>query len=198
MPGSRITKAFMADAFKQLLAEKPIAKISVSDIVGRCNVSRPSFYYHFSDKYDLLNWVFTDEFQRELEKLEPPTNWQFAYTLCVYLQKNKQYYQNALAADSQNSLSETIFDFMKRWTMWHSGNELLEIEDHEFYINFVLDAVLGAIRRWMAAGAKTDPEKLVSLTIHCIEGYTQTIHETRSGSRPFFQHPGSVSKLNKI
>lgn len=65
MPDSSITKKALADALKQLMAEKPLQKISVGDICERCNMNRKSFYYHFRDKYDLVNWVFYTEFAEQ-------------------------------------------------------------------------------------------------------------------------------------
>ena len=43
MPDSSITKKALADALKQLMAEKPLQKISVGDICERCNMNRKSF-----------------------------------------------------------------------------------------------------------------------------------------------------------
>lgn len=43
------TKALIIDTFWQLLEEKPYNKITVQDIVDRCQVNRNTFYYHFQD-----------------------------------------------------------------------------------------------------------------------------------------------------
>ena len=58
MAESNITKNALADALKSLMREKNFDKISVLDICEKCNMNRKSFYYHFRDKYDLLNWIF--------------------------------------------------------------------------------------------------------------------------------------------
>lgn len=42
------TRGAIIQAFNQLLDEKPISKITVKEIVGRCNINRNTFYYHFS------------------------------------------------------------------------------------------------------------------------------------------------------
>ena len=62
MADSNITKKALAAALKELLLEKNLAHISVSDICERCDMNRKSFYYHFRDKYDLVNWIFDNEF----------------------------------------------------------------------------------------------------------------------------------------
>ena len=44
-----LTKSYITDTFWQLLEEKPYNKITVQDIVNRCQVNRNTFYYHFHD-----------------------------------------------------------------------------------------------------------------------------------------------------
>lgn len=43
------TKKAIMDAFWLLLEEKPYSKITVQNIVERCQVNRNTFYYHFQD-----------------------------------------------------------------------------------------------------------------------------------------------------
>lgn len=62
MADSNITKQALAGALKELIEEQSFEKISVSDICEGCGMNRKSFYYHFKDKYDLVNWIFDTEF----------------------------------------------------------------------------------------------------------------------------------------
>jgi len=59
---SNITKRALAASLKELLLEEPFDKISVAQICERCDMNRKSFYYHFKDKYDLVNWIYDTEF----------------------------------------------------------------------------------------------------------------------------------------
>ena len=52
------TKIWIADAMKRLLVKKPLEKIFVTDICKEAEIERPTFYYHFNDKYDLMAWIF--------------------------------------------------------------------------------------------------------------------------------------------
>ena len=54
------TKQLLADALRRLLQTKRYADITVADIVRECGVSRYTFYYHFKDKQDLVNWIYLD------------------------------------------------------------------------------------------------------------------------------------------
>ena len=61
MPGSLHTKRLFADSLKDLMRTKSLEEISVGDIATHCEMSRNAFYYHFQDKFDLVNWVFRTE-----------------------------------------------------------------------------------------------------------------------------------------
>lgn len=58
------TKLWIAEAMKRLLVKKPLDRIFVTDICREAEIQRPTFYYHFQDKYDLMAWIFC---QRALE-----------------------------------------------------------------------------------------------------------------------------------
>ena len=48
----------LADAMKLCMKSAPLEKITVGEIVGACGTTRQTFYRHFKDKYDLVNWYF--------------------------------------------------------------------------------------------------------------------------------------------
>lgn len=58
MADSQITKKALGDALKELVQKKGFDKVSVGDITGGCGMGRQSFYYHFQDKFELLEWVY--------------------------------------------------------------------------------------------------------------------------------------------
>ena len=49
------TKMAIAFAFKELLLEKPLNKITVNDIAEKCEMNRQTFYYHFTIFWSLPN-----------------------------------------------------------------------------------------------------------------------------------------------
>ena len=88
MADSNITKRALATSLKELMAEQPFDKINVAQICERCNMNRKSFYYHFKDKYDLVNWIFDTEFIALLKNENLSTNykerWAFIEKTCRY------------------------------------------------------------------------------------------------------------------
>ena len=55
---SKYTKKILADALFDLLHTKPLNKIKVSEICKACGLSKDTFYYHFTDKYELSVYLY--------------------------------------------------------------------------------------------------------------------------------------------
>ena len=55
---SDTTKQWIAHKMKELMHQKPLSQIRVMEICRAAGVGRPTFYYHFRDKYDLVAWIF--------------------------------------------------------------------------------------------------------------------------------------------
>ena len=64
---SQITKNALAASLKKLLSKKELSKITITNITEECGVNRQTFYYHFKDIYDLLEWIFTNEVIEEID-----------------------------------------------------------------------------------------------------------------------------------
>jgi len=67
-PRVRRTRALLEGAFMEVVAEKGFQSVSVKDITERAGVNRATFYAHFSDKYELLDYSIRMQFKQELEK----------------------------------------------------------------------------------------------------------------------------------
>ena len=91
MPYSHATKQAFADALRKLLEQKPFAKISVSHICEECGMNRKSFYYHFKDKYDLLQWIFYTEFIATVRSDSPEDGWELLEKVCEYFYENRTF-----------------------------------------------------------------------------------------------------------
>ena len=72
---SLLTEKALAASLKKLLEKKTLNKITVRDITDDCGVNRQTFYYHFHDVYDLVEWIFTQEAQKYLSDGIDAKNW---------------------------------------------------------------------------------------------------------------------------
>ena len=55
--GKSAIDTLLAESFKELALKQPIEKITIKEITDKAGVIRPTFYNHFQDKYDLLEWI---------------------------------------------------------------------------------------------------------------------------------------------
>ena len=91
MADSNMTKKALASALKELMKTVPFSKISVGDICNMCEMNRKSFYYHFKDKYDLINWIYTSEFVVGLQNKIYDSEWNILEDLCDYFYENRDF-----------------------------------------------------------------------------------------------------------
>lgn len=161
MPDSSLTKRALAQAIKELMNEKPLVKISIADIVDRCQMNRQSFYYHFRDKYDLVNWIFYTELITELQNSPNKDEYEELKNICRYLYDNRAFYINALKFTGQNSFyeyfGEVIYQLLKAAFNESFGNS----DQSDFNAMFYADALRACIFRWLTGGAKLPPDELV-------------------------------------
>jgi AcrR family transcriptional regulator len=67
-PRIKRTRALIEQAFMDELSAKGFQSVSVQDITERAGVNRSTFYLHFTDKYELLDFSISQRFRQELEK----------------------------------------------------------------------------------------------------------------------------------
>lgn len=175
MPDSLITKKALSEAMKELMAAKPLEKIKISDIVGLCNMNRQSFYYHFKDKYDLVNWIFFTEFYDTISQSENLYGWPVLEDLCSYLYDNKVFYRNALNITGQNSFSEYLGEVLKPLIRDHVSESFHDPESQEFFVTFLTDAIFCSISRWLQEGAQLSPEEFCRHIKDALRGIAEQI-----------------------
>ena len=61
------TKQAIAAAFAQISQKKPVDKITVKDLVEHCGISRQTFYYHFQDILDVMEWSIRQLLQKAMD-----------------------------------------------------------------------------------------------------------------------------------
>lgn len=157
MPDSNITKNALAASMKKLMSERPFAKISVGDICDDCGMNRKSFYYHFKDKYDLVNWIFYADFIGRIQVDSYENEWELLDELCRYFYSEREFYRNALQIEGQNSFKEYFYEVLQPIVLFFVQNVLETGERKDFYVTFFCDGFLAAIMRWLKEGSKITP-----------------------------------------
>lgn len=155
-------------ALKGLMAQKPLTKISVTEIMRACGMARQHFYYHFEDIYDAVRWMFEEEAVALLREHEGVTLWQDGLLqLFQYLQKNRAVCLCALHSISREHLK----DFFRTDLQAIIQNTIREIAEELRYpasereVTLLTKVYVGALASmmedWLLGEIQESPEDLI-------------------------------------
>ena len=104
MQGKNATDSLLADSFKALALQNPIEKITIKEITDKAGVIRPTFYNHFQDKYELLEWIIRKELLEPVQPLiENRMVSEALLLLFMNIEKERGFYMQAVRLEGQNS-----------------------------------------------------------------------------------------------
>ena len=109
MKKSEATDVALAESLKSLMMRMPFEKITIKDITDEANVIRTTFYNHFQDKYDLLDWIFYEYYIKPSNQLIENNMLQEAFLLMIRnMEKDKDFFLKAVRSD-RGSLYDVMF-----------------------------------------------------------------------------------------
>lgn len=169
------TKATLANALKELMQTTPLEKISVTDIVGKAEMNRQTFYYHFKDKYALVNWIFCTEAVERFPSIYVTDRWDAGLKqILSHMQENRLFYVNALSIRGKNSLCAYLFGFAHSLTMnvikQKVGDRVSDVQQFEYIADFYGSAFVGNVVRWAERGMNKDPVRFIERAKNLVEG----------------------------
>ncbi len=179
---AQTTKRAIAASLKRLLEHKPLNKITVTDIAKDCRISRHTFYYHFRDVYDLMEWIYRTEGERLLEGKRDYDNWQQGMAAIFrYIQENQAMVRNGLHAGSRDYLLpylyqrtyELIFAVVEERS---AGTEVSPAQK-DFITNFYKNAFAGVVLDWVDSGMERDPAEIIADLALLVRGQMADIVE---------------------
>ena len=160
---SSSTKEALAAALKQMMTVKPMDKITIKDLVEICGVNRQTFYYHFDDVYDLLEWVFEEDANRVLPREVVYEHWrEDVFIFMQYLQDNSSFTLNVYNSNSRiymlRYLEEKMAACIRSFAVIVSEGMNIDRQDFEFVVTFYAKCAIGFISQWMDLGMKRPKE----------------------------------------
>ena len=173
------TYLLLKNALFELLAKKSFEEIKVNDLCNAAMVHRTTFYSHFSDKYELLEYCIQDIEKELTDKIGNSTysNIKEFYTnlivnLLKYVSENKKFFKCIL---KKNSYSGVINIFMNACVSYIT--DMLEKEEnmdisHKIPISIIAQyysgAVINTIIFWLTTNSKITEEELCNYIISLI------------------------------
>lgn len=163
---SNTTKSALEASLKKLLLHKRIDKITINDLTSDCGISRMSFYYHFKDIYDLVEWVCVEDGKRALQDKKTYDTWQEGMNqIFEAVLENKVFILNVYGSVSKDKIENYLYkltydliaDVVEEKCV---GIDLME-QDKAFIADFYKYGFVGIMLDWIAGGMKEDYKIIV-------------------------------------
>ena len=160
----------LIESFKELAKKIPIEKITIQEIAEGAGVIRPTFYNHFQDKYQLLEYIFKSEVIVPVKPLIQNDMLDDAVVLIfVRMLEDKEFYgrvyrlqgQNSFEIIVKDSLYEILLDFIREY----SDNKVsrYKLLSHETLARYYSEFLGFIFIVWIRDGMIVSPQEMRDL-----------------------------------
>ena len=163
---SDLTKRALEQSLKNLLLQKPLHKITISDIADDCGINRMTFYYHFKDIYDLVEWSCQEDAAKALAGKKTYETWQQGFEqIFEAVLANKPFIMNVYHSVSreqvENYLYKLTYDLLEGVVEEQAAGMSVRPEDKAFIANVYKYAFVGLMLDWIKHDMKGDPKEII-------------------------------------
>ena len=174
MKKNEYTKQMIASKLKILSKEMPLKAVTVQKLTNTCGINRGTFYYHFYDMRELINWIYHSEITQPARDVLATSleNWsRISVDGLTRMHEDREFYQRAVEPDEPNGLAAYIQrEIEANWSMLVDRyvEELYPDADRsaiqlDFIANFLANGAYGMLMKWITGGMKEAPELLSEL-----------------------------------
>ena len=159
------TKIKIAATVRELLQTRPITKITVQDVMQRADMTRQSFYYHFQDIYDVLEWDVSREFREKLvyRSDQPFECW--CRDVIIRMKDNQSLYRKMAEALGRGKLQELSLPYtrpqMERLLYGTVVEEDLLSADEQIALDFASRTLVDSFLTLMFSHNKIDTDACI-------------------------------------
>ena len=172
---SQVTKRALEQSLKNLLLKKPLTKITVGDITDDCGINRMTFYYHFKDIYDLVEWSCLEDAKRALEEKKTYDTWQQGLLqIFKAVQENKPFIPNVYRCVHREQVEKYLQPLVDQLLLNVINEEADGItvrdEDKQFIAQVYSYMFIGLMLDWIKDNMRENPKQIVEKLSKLIKG----------------------------
>ena len=172
---SDLTKRALEQSLKNLLLQKPLHKITISDIADDCGINRMTFYYHFKDIYDLVEWSCQEDAAKALAGKKTYETWQQGFEqIFEAVLANKPFIMNVYHSVSREQvetyLYKLTYDLLEGVVEEQAAGMSVRPEDKAFIANVYKYAFVGLMLDWIKHDMKGEPKQIIDRLDRVIHG----------------------------
>jgi AcrR family transcriptional regulator len=177
-PRVKRTRELLVRAFNELVAEKGHTGLTVQEIAERATINRATFYAHFTDQYELFDYVISEAFREELQRRLPDSSELSEENLkalilaaCAYLaglntacSRTDQQFRPLIEARVQGELYELLLGWIEASPEKASGRQV----SREVRASVVSWAIFGAALDWSRNSAARSSDEAADQVLSAI------------------------------
>ena len=172
---SQVTKRALEQSLKNLLLKKPLSKITISDLTEDCGMNRMTFYYHFKDIYDLVEWSCLTHAKRALDEKKTYDTWQQGFLqILEAVQANKPFIMNVYHCVHREQveiyLRPLVEDLILNVVNEEAGGLNVRDEDKTFIVQAYSYIFIGIMLDWIKEDMQENPQEIVERLNKLIKG----------------------------
>lgn len=183
------TKQALEASLKRMMLKKPLDKITIRDITEDCGISRMTFYYHFKDIYDLVEWACMEDAAKALANKKTYDTWQQGFIQIFHaVRENKVFVMNVYRCVSREQVEKYLVPLTDQLIMGviaeRSAGMTVREEDKQFIAQVHSYSFVGLMLDWIRDDMRADPEELVNKLALVIQGSISAALERFRTDRP--------------
>ena len=167
------TKELLAESLKELSQFKSVDKITIRELTQNCDLTAPTFYNHFRDKYELMAWIYNRKVEASLKNFGNGDS--FEDVICKWMEiilEDEKFYINLLKnAVGQNSFRYATNDhainlIADRIKNRHNLSELSP--EIYFCIKFFMRALSEFVNDWVLSKWECSPREMAKFFVEAM------------------------------
>lgn len=179
---SQPTERALGSSLKKLLEKKPLDKVTINDITEDCGLNRMTFYYHFRDIYDLVEWICVEDITKAVEGKSTYDTWQEGLLeIFNVVSSNKTFVMNIYRSvgreQVETCLYKLTFDLFIGIVNERARGTNISDSDKKFITEFYGYAFVGVLLDWIKDDMKKDPHMIINKLASIMHGnFTRALH----------------------
>ena len=172
---SQVTKRALEQSLKNLLLKKPLTKITINDIAEDCGINRMTFYYHFKDIYDLVEWSCLEDARKALEEKKTYETWQQGLLqIFEAVRNNKPFVMNVYRCVHREQVEKYLEPLVDNLVLGVIQEEVVGItvrdEDKDFIAQAYAYVLIGLMLDWIKDDMRQEPQEIVDQVGRLLRG----------------------------
>lgn len=164
----RYTKMVLRDSLLELMAEKPLSKITPTELCRRADVNRNTFYRHYRTPEDVLQETedeLYEQVRRHIETLGPRSPEAGIAAILDTIKDNRRFFAVLLSPNGNKAFIYRVV-LAGRTYLAADGhfpkNEDGTLEQEQLFA-FIVNGFIAVLQNWIASGMKQSTEELAHL-----------------------------------